>query len=250
MILKSFLKKQYLDQTSIETVNIHNPANFVAIEDIYCGAKVGLFIQNENINVADLKNFRLRVLEFYIELSFQIKKRFNFQDQTLKFARKFDPQMVCQGEFNSVSEALPFFPNLDLDIEKLDFEYRLISETEEIKKYKCDLIDDFWKKVSNMKNAINEPMFPNIVKVANCVMCLPHSSAAAERIFSQLNIIKTKTRNRLLLKTCASLLHAKDKLKVSGDNCFTWKPPCNMLKTWYKSKDKSDYNYENEIVFG
>jgi hypothetical protein len=74
------------------------------------------------------------------------------------------------------------------------------------------------------------------------VTCLPHSSASAEKIFSQLNLIKTKTRNRLLIQTCASLLHAKDILRLRGENCFTWKPPKIMHKynIQHKNRESSD----------
>ena len=33
------------------------------------------------------------------------------------------------------------------------------------------------------KNVLNEPMFPNLRKVVHIVLALPHSSAAAERVF-------------------------------------------------------------------
>jgi hypothetical protein len=51
-------------------------------------------------------------------------------------------------------------------------------------------------------------------------MCLPHSSACAERIFSTLSNIITKNRNRLLPATCDVLLQGKELL--DGNKCFQW----------------------------
>ena len=41
------------------------------------------------------------------------------------------------------------------------------------------------------------------------LLCLPHSSAATERVFSAANRIKTKTRNRPSTRTIAGLLHPR-----------------------------------------
>ena len=58
------------------------------------------------------------------------------------------------------------------------------------------------------------------------LMSLPHSSACVERIFSQVNLMKTKTRNSLNTETLIGMLHAKrtfedttsDKFKVTTDH--------------------------------
>lgn len=120
----------------------------------------------------------------------------------MQFASYFDPKTVINGDINSISDALTLFPYLQLDIEKLDLEYRLLAETEEVKKIIDYDVVTFWYNVSTLKNALNENLFPNVTKLIHVLLALPHSSAAAERIFSQLTLIKVKTRNRLLVRTC------------------------------------------------
>ncbi|KAJ8917916.1 hypothetical protein NQ315_002609 [Exocentrus adspersus] len=61
---------------------------------------------------------------------------------------------------------------------------------------------------------------------------LPHSSATAERVFSQLNLMKTKVRNSLLVDTCDGILHSKDLL--DKNQCFFWKPSDNLIKMKFK----------------
>jgi hypothetical protein len=63
-----------------------------------------------------------------------------------------------------------------------------------------------------MQNAVNEKCYNNICQFVFKLMCLPHSSACAERIFSTLSNIKTKNRNRLLPATCDVLLQGKELL--------------------------------------
>ena len=74
-------------------------------------------------------------------------------------------------------------------------------------------------------------MFSNIYRIAQGILSLPHSSANVERIFSIQNLIKTKTRNRLAVNTCNSLIQIRDLLKSSGCECHNFKMPKEMVST-------------------
>lgn len=52
-------------------------------------------------------------------------------------------------------------------------------------------------------------MFPILNTFITALLSLPHSSAAVERIFSAVNLIKTKTRNRRGTRSLIGLLHSK-----------------------------------------
>ncbi|KAJ8913412.1 hypothetical protein NQ315_008805 [Exocentrus adspersus] len=65
-------------------------------------------------------------------------------------------------------------------------------------------------------------MFPFLKHFVSGLFSLPHSSAAAERIFSGVSILKSKLRNRLEIDTLNDILHCKEML---GENlCYTWQP--------------------------
>ncbi|KAJ8954327.1 hypothetical protein NQ314_007131 [Rhamnusium bicolor] len=249
LILKSFIKGPYLQVIDIGKVTITDPEKYLSLENIYCGPKADIFIKQSNMDSADVKNFHLRVLEFYVELCKQIKKRFNFGEAILKFASYFDPTVIFSSEITSISEADNIFPFLNIDLQELDLEYRILGETEELKKYAVDGdVTEFWANVECMKNSLNEKIFPNIMVVAKCIMSLPHSSAAAKRIFSQLNLIKTKTRNKLLVPTCESLLHAKDMLRVQNKKCYEW-VPTSKITTYNKTFIDETAVFEDDILF-
>ncbi|KAG5891227.1 hypothetical protein JTB14_004342 [Gonioctena quinquepunctata] len=69
--------------------------------------------------------------------------------------------------------------------------------------------------------------------IESTVLALPHSSAAAERIFSELNNTKTAIRKRLLMKTCSAILRVKDvresKCVVYVGRCIGYKLPVIVL---------------------
>lgn len=73
IILKQIFSKKHLQRT----LTLKNPEQFLKLEEMYCGAKVAILL-NEitgKVQENELRNFKLRVLDFYIELALQIKIR-------------------------------------------------------------------------------------------------------------------------------------------------------------------------------
>lgn len=229
-ILRNFLKKDYLDQVRLQVVDPSNPRNFIPLDDIYFGAKTELLIKSGKIEAKEVHNFKTHALSFYVTLAEQIKKRFDFDNPVLRFVSHFDPKSVLQGEVPSIAnDAVQLFPMLVGDIEKLDSEWRLLSDIAELQKFKNESMVEFWKKVFTMSNQLKNDTFSNISKFVKGLLCLPHSSAAAERVFSQLNLMKNKTRNRLDVDTCENVLHAEE-LLGKLNTCHTWEPNESLLK--------------------
>lgn len=113
------------------------------------------------------------------------------------FLTNFQLQQALSGNVSTITEAAILFKNLVTDIESLNTEWRHLQDVQYLKNFENASFDQFWLEVFQMKNELNEEMFPNLNKLIKGLMCLPHSSAAVERIFSQLNLIKSKSRNRL-----------------------------------------------------
>ncbi|XP_039968257.1 uncharacterized protein LOC120780053 [Bactrocera tryoni] len=72
---------------------------------------------------------------------------------------------------------------------------------------------DFWISVYEYKNALNENPFQELSSFVMKFLVLPFSNAEVERIFSGMNLIKTKIRNRMILNTMNSLLYIRCGLK-------------------------------------
>ena len=95
----------------------------------------------------------------------------------------------------------------------------------------------------SMEKCGDELRFPIISRLMLNLMSLPHSSAAAERIFSMVSNIKTKHRSRLQTQTLNSLLHSKALLQ--NVNCKNWQPSSDLLKRmtdkkWSSAEDKEE----------
>ena len=83
-------------------------------------------------------------------------------------------------------------------------------------------------------------MFPLIGRFMTTLMCLPHSSAAVERIFSQINLLKTETRNKMNTATLNGLLHAKTTFDSATCHDFKILPSHlnRMTEEIYKAEDQ------------
>nr|XP_015840040.1 PREDICTED: uncharacterized protein LOC107398966 [Tribolium castaneum]XP_015840041.1 PREDICTED: uncharacterized protein LOC107398966 [Tribolium castaneum]XP_015840042.1 PREDICTED: uncharacterized protein LOC107398966 [Tribolium castaneum] len=226
-ILKNFMKPQYLSNLTMYNKIQFLPHNYKTLDNIYCGANCELIINSTPINKTEIDSFKIKCLDFYVELSKQILSRFNFDDNVLKFMQNFDPAVAVSGVCETLVPLASRFPTLVTNLEKLNSEWRLLSDMSEIKMNSSKSLVDFWNYVFNIKNGLNEYMFPHLTNFVKGLLCLPHSSAAAERIFSQLSLIKTKNRNKLNIFTCNYLLHTKYLLKDKC--CFNFEPLKSLM---------------------
>lgn len=99
-----------------------------------------------------------------------------------------------------------------------------------------DDAEDFWANVAQMKGGDGTPLFGSVATFVFHILSLPHSSANVERIFSAVNLIKTKNRNRLSTDALVGLLHAKR--HIGDKNCYDFNIPKAMFSKissqgWY-----------------
>ncbi|KAJ8932884.1 hypothetical protein NQ314_014365 [Rhamnusium bicolor] len=143
------------------------------------------------IQQTDLDRFKIKCLDFYIELSKQILNRFNFKDPVLKFLNNFDPVVATSGTCESVVPLASIFPQLVKDLENLNTEWRDLSTNEEIIKHLKDStgkvcqFEKFWAFVFNMKNGMDEYMFPNLTYfLKRHFLSAPFVSDSGENFFT------------------------------------------------------------------
>ena len=90
--------------------------------------------------------------------------------------------------------------------------------------------DRLWVHMSTIKNEVTgQPQFGMLAKVAQLVLCLPHSNADAERVFSAIGLNKTDTRNALSLDgTLSSIMTIK---MATEEPCFRYEPSAEIIQS-------------------
>ncbi|KAK4328250.1 hypothetical protein Pmani_001368 [Petrolisthes manimaculis] len=243
-ILSYFIKPEKLKNKDLTQISVSDPSSFISLGDIYRGAKTESIYLEHSAAIAkrDLEQFQIKTLNFYVTLSRQMLKRFlsNNLFSNLQLLEALDPVNVFQGKPKSLIPLAVKFPNIvdERVYEEHNSEWRelTIGEIPALKDKRVSEPEKFWHAVSQERIG-DSPRFPNLSNFMLNLMSLPHSSAAAERIFSLVTNIKTKNRSRLKTDTLNGLLHSKNLLQ--DVDCRTWQPTPKLIDKmntkWVKS---------------
>nr|XP_033322899.1 uncharacterized protein LOC117218532 [Megalopta genalis] len=237
--LLKYLADLFLTQKSITTVrdlktlDIKNNDNLLPLEEIHTDleSKETLQAMRETNEASEdeVKQFYKNLQKFYQTAFEGVIARLPFDDKFVDALEFLDPKITLHMNMHKsqLKHILHKFPS-KFDSQIVHTEWHQIPsyfephEKSEIVKLK---VCDFWKKISEIKNPINEYRFPNIAKLAELCLTIPHSNAEIERFFSMINDIKTDKRNRLQCQSMKSLTRVKLDTSAEGKTCISWKAP-------------------------
>lgn len=226
-ILQCYLKIDYVNNTDVSAIQYRNPEHYKPLENIYCGPKVAIAFEKNVLDNQQKHNVLVKFLDFYIEGAHQIYKRFPFNTpeiKALKYLKFLYPKSI--KSIDSIGPAASCFPYLDIDLNMLDREWRLLQNSNIDTSLDCI---QFWKQNCNLKKGDDSPLYPELTKFVSALLVLPHSSACVERIFSTINLNKTKTRNKLSSETLSGILHSKRQINENNHHCFDYNIPDKVL---------------------
>jgi len=244
-ILSCFMKRIHIQNKSCHEINYKNPQLYLSNEDIYIGDKVSVtlatLLSENKIKSSDVTELKTRCLSFYVEAAKQINLRFPFRSmQVLQHFKIIDPKTIHDAKITSLGPMASQLPILfnSIDLDDVDREWRklIIMDIEE-KVINSD-IHKYWSKIISLKKGNDSVMFPLLTVLIKNIMTLPHSTACVERIFSMINLMKTKERNRLNTSNLIGLLQSKRAIRDT--NCYAMK----YNKDYIDLFNKSMYNFK------
>ncbi|XP_046542694.1 uncharacterized protein LOC124253022 [Haliotis rubra] len=152
-------------------------------------------------------------------------KKFPFDDGVLRGLVILDPGRRADTDYSSiVSLANKFCPNVNLEELKEEYEdYQLLEDCHiplQDESGSRKAIDKVWSNILQMKPPMGQVRFPVLRKVMHALLCLPHSNADCERVFSQVRKIHTDCRKNLNSDTLTALLQCK----LNSDACCDIQP--------------------------
>ncbi|KYN00584.1 hypothetical protein ALC62_08634, partial [Cyphomyrmex costatus] len=187
----------------------------------------------------------IRVLKNMTISARQISKRYDMQNSVLQKLRALKPKNALSLSYRDTTPSLfnlmntiPRIVNYNsCTMQKIDDQWRrlpLFAATFSKDIQEVD-VDIFWNEVSNKKGAAEKSEFDELARFALDALCLPHSNADCERIFSRVNLIKTKYRNKLKIETVNGSILATECVKrqcaeEEKSNCVTFKPTEKMFE--------------------
>ena len=95
-------------------------------------------------------------------------------------------------------------------------------------------------EVLKYTDAAGETPFEELALFALSLLALPFSNASVERVFSQMNLIKTKLRNRLKQPMLEAILHVRGFMSRNRFCCNKFKTTKDMFSRFNASIYASD----------
>lgn len=221
-ILQCYIKPNILNHTDIAALQYRNPENYLPSEEIYLGPKVAVALENNVLTRQDTEKFQTDCLNFLVECARQIYIRFPFNSNeviSLKHMAFLDLKNIKNTP--TLGLISRFFPHLMNNPNELDREWRLFIS--DIKIDKDQPVLTFWKDNLSKIKGDETLMYPELQQFITGLLSLPHSSACVERVFSAVNLNKTKLRNRLSTETLCGLLLSKQLIHESKNQvCYNY----------------------------
>ena len=271
-----YMERKHVLNTDLDKIDPQNETWFLPKNKVYVGVDAVRELSKPEIaNRPHLVNiFYERCQQFYSILCSEFRKRYNFSDPIMSKLHIFSPKNALSHKiretYPTLSEILIQMPRflkkfdehtkseMEIEPQLVDDEWRLLpsysfdpDEYETIILCNNDNVDVFWGKIYACKNTIGLRVFENLSRFVLNILCLPHSNASCERVFSKVNLIKTKARNKLIVPTINGCLLASQCVKIDG-NCIKFKPTKNMISGMtknllYPSTSAGTQLEENEI---
>lgn len=209
---------------NIDKIDPNNSSHWKIDANLYLGTDIMIEIQtNKELTNEKNKEFFKNCRLFLIRAVEEIKKRYNFDNPTLSNLIHLRQSEALSLEYrDKVISILPLMISIPRIVESknyqvIDDEWRNLPSVRNALALDRNEGDDlFWHKLLQLKNSLGEPMFKHLPKFALDAISLPHSNADCERIFSKINNVKTKSRNKLITGTVSSILSASEGLKNAG----------------------------------
>ena len=183
-------------------------------------------ISDKKISKEDIKIIRERTKNFLFLLFQQLKQRLPDNVSVLKQITCFSVQNTLKHIKEPVSAILQVMLTTDDEIAAAELQYNNIhlNNWSNISK-----TEDFWVEVDSFRDSSGVNPYKEISECALNLLALPNSNAEIERVFSMMNIIKSKLRNRMQLPMLNAILKVKYGVRRHGKCCKNYDLPASVI---------------------
>lgn len=172
------------------------------------------------------ENLRKRCTKFILVLIEQIRQRL---PDNIEILRKVS-QLAVEKVYVLKPSLVPLLEAMGIPstrIDAIESQWRSImtvawKDTSTTQKFWCD--------VYNYRDSYGENPFGELADFAISMLVLPYSNAEVERSFSQMNLLKTKLRNRLSPNTVNAIMVIRAGLKRNKKGCFDYELPEKTIR--------------------
>ena len=214
----------------------------------YLGYEFQTEMSKSKLTEEEKINLRSRCIKFVVELIKQLRQRLPDNVSVLSKMSAISVSECLYPMKQDIIDLAKLFNEEPAAITNIDFQWRRLHH---IKWSDTNDTLRFWSEVSSYRDSSGENPLGELANLAVSLLSLPHSNADVERTFSQMNIIKSKIRNRMNLKTLNSILSTRYGLKRKGKCCYDYKLPKEVVdaigdSAKYKTQDEPGTSQSSE----
>lgn len=217
LLLSKFCKPELLIEKDkfMNDSFIKDTKNFLEIRKIIIGKDAERYLSN--CSELDLLKFKKQALEHYQKAASRLlEKSIVAKGADTMHLRCLQPKEIKKEEsLNSIVVVYKLLKlNLDIDVDSLSDEWRLL-QLEDLSSYDFSIrIDDFWQQIFEIENFLKERKYPLITRVVKAVLPLAHGSSDVERRFSISRNQLPADRAAMSEKTLNARLNIWDGLQI------------------------------------
>ena len=222
---------------SINDYNLDDPRNILPTSAVSLGVEFNLEAARVcpgRENAEMLLGVKERCNEFLIELLKEMKKRLPTNLEQLESLAQLSPDVILSQNKPPI-EQMSFIALHNGDITKIERQWNHINEVEWRKQYSGADVEQFWGDVHRYTDAAGDRAFRELALFVLSLLALPFSNASVERCFSQMNLIKSKLRNKMKQDMLESILHIRAFMTRRGICCSKFKVTGAMLARFTRS---------------
>ncbi len=223
-ILKPAIVSHHTDESLCE-LSIESGFCILEDQDIDYGSKFLALLEKSQLNGEQKKSVRQRCKAFLVELFIGLQKRFkgslSLMNQIVQWSF---PEILHAKSLHGLLLS-PFFAQDGVSQGKLEESFRKIK----LLSWNSLETTSFWLEVFHYQDALGAQPFKDLAGGALRMICLPVSNGEVERVFSQVNLVKDKRRNRMSTETLVAILYCRFGLSRIGESPGSFMPPYRIL---------------------
>ena len=187
--------------------DIDNPENHLPLGAIYYGTNFTLSVEEATIDREIVNQVKERCRNYLMELLREMRKRLPTNMEQLLSISSLSPSIVL-GQAKPKLQDLSFLSLYDGNIAILEEQWNRMSVMQWPHTDDKDT-EGFWINIAYHKDASGENDFEELGMFILSLLALPFSNASVEGTLSQMNILKSKLRNKMQQPMLEALLHIR-----------------------------------------
>ncbi|KAK3870852.1 hypothetical protein Pcinc_023963 [Petrolisthes cinctipes] len=185
-----------------------NDCNHLPLQAVDFGVQFNIELARMRLDSGIVDTVKKYGCDFLMQLLSELQQRLPSNIHHLQTLDALSPETVL-GLRKPKLQDLSFLMKYSGDIGKLDEQWQCLGTVS----WPMDVLDNeenFWMTVhDHHDSASGKQDFKEVGQFALSMLALPFSNASVERVFSQMNLVKNKLRNRMQNKSLENTLHVR-----------------------------------------